>query len=156
MAENADDAKGDGQAVKIRRKTLTTCRVATDGSNVELEFVDHSGATVVLELPLDQAEAVVMTLPHLLARAVKSHTGDDEARYVFGLHEWSIEGAKDKSCLIATLKTTNGFEVSFGIPFEACQSLGWNLQNGADRAVDAGEMSEIGEETRGVTRLKLN
>ena len=51
-------------------------------------------------------------------------------------------GAKDNNCLIATLKTTNGFEVSFGIPFEACQSLGWNLQNGADRAIDAGELTE--------------
>jgi hypothetical protein len=97
-------------AVKIRSETLTTCRVATDGSNVELEFLDHSGAPVVLELPLDQAEAVVMTLPHLLARAVRSRAGNDEARYVFGLHEWSIEAAKDNNCLITTLKTTNGFE----------------------------------------------
>ncbi len=140
-------------AVKIRSETLTTCRVATDGSNVELEFLDHSGAPVVLELPLDQAEAVVMTLPHLLARAVKWRTGDDEARYVFGLHEWSLEGAKDNSCLIATLKTTNGFEVSFGIPFEACQSLGWNLQNGADRAANAGE---VAEEPVAAGRFKFN
>ena len=76
-----------------------------------------------------------------------------EARYVFGLHEWSIEGAKDNDCLIATLKTTNGFEVSFGIPFEACQSLGWNLQNGADRAIDAGEP---GEALPVAGRYKLN
>ena len=140
-------------AVKIRSETLTTCRVATDGSNVELEFLDHSGAPVVLELPLDQAEAVVMTLPHLLARAVRSRTGNDEARYVFGLHEWSIEAAKDNSCLITTLKTTNGFEVSFGIPFEACQSLGWNLQNGAERAIDAGELNE---ESLAAGRVKFN
>ena len=108
---------------------------------------------MVLELPLDQAKAVVMTLPHLLARAVRRRTGNDEARYVFGLHEWSIEAAKDNKCLITTLKTTNGFEVSFGIPFEACQSLGWNLQNGAERAIDAGELSE---ESFATGRVKFN
>jgi hypothetical protein len=121
-------------AVKIRSERLTTCRVAPDGSSIGLDFVDRAGAAVTVELPIEQAEAVVMTLPRLLACAVKRRTGNDEARYVFSLNEWSIESAKDQACLIATLKTTDGFEVSFGIPFEACQALGWNLQQGADRA----------------------
>jgi hypothetical protein len=143
MAENSGRAKGGGTAVKICSKQLTTCRVASDGSNVELEFLDQSDAAVTVELPLDQAEAVIMTLPHLLARAVRRCTGNDEARYVFGLDEWSIEGAKDQDCLIATLKTTNGFEVCFGIPFEACRSFGWTLQRGADAALEGGEAGEI-------------
>ena len=143
--------------MKIRSSQLTTCRVANDGSNVGLEFLDQSGATVTVELPLDQAEAVIMTLPHLLARAVRRQTGDQDARYVFGLHEWALEGAKDQECLIATLKTTNGFEVCFGIPFEACKSFGWNLQRGADRArasADAGEAELAIEAAR--CRVKLN
>jgi hypothetical protein len=128
--------------VKIRSETLTTCCVATDGSSVGLEFLDRSGTAVMLELPLDQAEAIAMTLPHLLARAVRRRTGIDEARYVFGLNEWSIESAEDQNCLIATLKTTNGFEVCFGIPFEACQSLGWSLQQGADAPIETSEVDE--------------
>jgi hypothetical protein len=32
-----------------------------------------------------------------------------------------------------------GFQASFGIPFQACRSLRWNLLQGADRASDAGE-----------------
>ena len=143
--------------MKIRSSQLTTCRVASDGSNVGLEFLDQSGATVTVELPLDQAEAVIVTLPHLLARAVRRQTGDQDARYVFGLHEWALEGAKDQECLIATLKTTNGFEVCFGIPFEACKSFGWNLQRGADRAreaADAGEAELAIEAAR--CRVKLN
>ena len=56
------------KAVRICSKKLTVCHVAEDGSNVGL---DHAGTRVVLELPLEQAEAVVMTLPHLLARATK-------------------------------------------------------------------------------------
>lgn len=135
-------AKDGGPAVKIRSSKLTTCRVASDGSSVGLEFLDQSGATVTVELPLEQAEAVVMTLPHLLGQAVKRKTGTQEARYVFDLHEWAIESAKDQQCLIATLKTANGFEVCFGIPFEACRSLGWNLQHGAAQAVAGAQAGE--------------
>lgn len=125
--------------MKIRSSTLTTCSVAPDGENVELEFVDGGGETVTLELPFAQAEAVVMTLPHLLARALRQQTGDDEARYVFGLREWFLESAKGQPCLIATLKTTDGFEVSFAIPFEACRSLGFYLLDGAVQAVATGD-----------------
>ena len=133
--------------MKICSKKLTVCRVAEDGSNVGIEFLDRAGTRVVLELPLEQAEAVVMTLPHLLARAAKLHTGKDDARYVFGLNEWCIEGVNENS-VIATLKTTDGFEVSFGIPLEVCRSFGWNLQHCADRA--RGDSCEV------ATRPKLN
>jgi hypothetical protein len=112
--------------------------------------LDHEGAAVTVELPLDQAEAIVMTLPHLLTLAIRQSTGNDEARYVFGLHGWSIEAAKGENCLIATLITTKGFEVSFGIPFEACHSLGWNLQHGVGRAV------AVGVEAGPANRIKLN
>jgi hypothetical protein len=141
------------KTVTIRSKKLTTCSVAPDGSNIGLEFLDQSGATIAVELPLDQAEAVVMTLPHLLARALVNCTGSAAARYVFELDEWSIERAKDQNCLIATLKTRNGFEVCFGVPFEACQSLGSTLQRGADEAVEA---SAVNDEAIAPSRSKLN
>jgi hypothetical protein len=123
--------------VKVRSQKLTTCRVANDGSSVGLEFLDVSGAKVTLELPLDQAEALIMTLPHLLTRAVRRRTGNQQARDVFGLREWALEGAKEQECLIATLTTMDGFEVCFGISFEECRSLGWNLQQSADAALEA-------------------
>jgi hypothetical protein len=123
--------------VKIRSHTLTTCQVAADGTNVSLEFLDHDGAPIAVEFPIDQAEAVVMTIPHLLARAVKRQTGDEAARYVFNLEGWSIESTESGNCLLATLTTSHGFEVCFAIPHEACHSLGWNLQQGASDIVDA-------------------
>jgi hypothetical protein len=153
MAENGPVEKGDAMPMKIRSSRLTTCRVATDGTNVELEFIDRAGAPVTLELPFDQAEAVVMTLPSLLTRALRHHIGNDDARYVFGLREWSLESTRDQTCLIATLKTPDGFEVSFGIPLEACRSLGWGLQNGAEQAVAA---SKAREETLAPGDIKLN
>lgn len=153
MAENGWLEKSDAMPVKIRSSRLTTCGVAADGKNIELEFIDSSGAPVTVELPFDQAESVVMTLPSLLNRALRQRTGDIDARYVFGLREWSLESTRDQSCLIATLKTTDGFEVSFGIPIEACRSLGWSLQEGVDQAVAAGERHE---ETTATGTIKLN
>lgn len=47
-----------------------------------------------------------MTLPHVLAYALKRRTGKPEARYVFGLGEWCIEDTRDRDSLIVTLKTT--------------------------------------------------
>ena len=90
--------------VKIRSEKLTTCRVAADGEEVGLEFLDTSGAAVRLEMPVEQAELLIMTLPQLLASALRQKTGDEDARYVFGLGEWAIESAKGQDCLIATLK----------------------------------------------------
>jgi hypothetical protein len=99
-------------------------------------------ALLGLGASVEQAEAIVMTLPHLLARATKLRTGSEHARYVFGLDEWSIERVDNDNCLIATLKTTDGFELSFGIPFEACSSLGWNLHHKANEAPRIASESE--------------
>jgi hypothetical protein len=118
--------------VKIRSQRLTTCRVTANGAEIGLEFLDVSGAAVRLEMPVEQAESLVMTLPQLLALALRQKTGDEDARFVFALGEWAIESAKGQDCLIATLKTPDGFEVCFGIPFEACRSLGWNLLRAAE------------------------
>jgi hypothetical protein len=139
--------------VKIASSKLTTCGVAADWETVELEFLDQSGAATTLQLPLDQAEAVVMTLPHVLAYALKRRTGQQDARYVFGLGEWCIEDTRDQDSLIVTLKTTDGFEVSFGIPFEAGRALGFSLQHEAKAAIAA---SERDEESVAPGRMGLN
>jgi hypothetical protein len=139
--------------VKIASSKLTTCGVAADWETVELEFLDQSGAATTLQLPLDQAEAVVMTLPHVLAYALRRRTGKQDARYVFGLGEWCIEDTRDQDSLIVTLKTTDGFEVSFGIPFEAGRALGFSLQHEAKAAIAA---SERDEESVAPGRMGLN
>jgi hypothetical protein len=67
-----------------------------------LEFIDSSGSVVTVEFPFDQAEKVAMTLPRLLACALKQKTGNDDARYVFELGESSLESVRGHRCLIAT------------------------------------------------------
>lgn len=113
--------------MKISSSRLTTCSVARDGETVEIGLLDRSGMPVSVELQFDQAESVVMTLPQLLAWAVKRQTGNENARYVFHVSNWSVEIANNDDCLILTFWTTDGFEVSLGIPSAALPSLGQAL-----------------------------
>jgi hypothetical protein len=50
-----------------------------------------------IEMPFDQAESIVMTIPRLLSAALKMQTGDAQARYVFSVGNWSLELAKDQN-----------------------------------------------------------
>jgi hypothetical protein len=87
---------------------LTTCGVAQDGRTLWLNLVDDKGAEVSLQLPFDQTQAIAMTLPSLLTRALRALTGKAIARYVFPLDHRSIEGSSDCDGLIITLGTEGG------------------------------------------------
>jgi hypothetical protein len=63
-----------------------------------------------------------MTLPGLLSKALKARCGNESSRYVFPLGEWLLEGAADGRTVIVTLKTVDGFEVSFGASLGLCPS----------------------------------
>lgn len=125
--------------MKICSAKLTTCGVAQDGQVVRLDLVDDTGADVTLQLPFDQAQAVAMTLPSLLTRALRSLTGSAAARYVFPLDSWSVEQAKEQDGLLLTLATEQGFTVSFGIPAEACKGLGRTLAGGGEPSADGAD-----------------
>jgi len=139
--------------MKIRSNKLTQCVVSADGEIIELGLVDQSNTAVSVQLTFDQAEAVVMTLPHLLQAALKRRTGRQDARYAFGIGDWMIEETKGENCLLVTLTTADGFQVCFGIPFDACQALGWSLMHHAEQVREA---RELAEETRAPDPLGLN
>jgi hypothetical protein len=120
--------------VRICSSKLTTCDVSQDGSTLALSLLDHSGKPVTLELPLEQAEVVAVTLPHLLSRAVKQKTGNDKSRYVFKVDEWAIETVEDHDSLIVTLTTGNGFSVSFEFSYAACQCIIRDIEEGLEKA----------------------
>ena len=120
--------------MKICSRKLTTCKVVGDGGAVELGLLDRSGTPVCVQLPFDQAGSLVMTLPHVLALALKRRTGLKNSRYVFRISMWSIESTEDDKCLIVTLKTADGFEVSLGMPFDTCRPLGVSLHCEAEKA----------------------
>lgn len=127
--------------LKIVSHELTDCGVTTDGDTIRLDLIDQTGLPVSLQLPFEQAEAVAMTLPHLLSLAVKAKVGDVTASYVFPLGHWRLERPQSHEGLMLTLMTSDGFQVSFGIPTETCAALGWALKHeaqNADAAVDFG------------------
>jgi hypothetical protein len=123
-----------GTRVKNHSSKLTTCDVRQDGSTIALGLLDHSGRPVTLELPLEQAEAVAVTLPHLLSQAVKKKTGNDKSRYVFKVDEWAIETVEDHDSLVVTLTTGNGFSVSFDFSYAACQCIIGDFEEGLEKA----------------------
>jgi hypothetical protein len=117
--------------MEIESAQLTTCDVTRDGDVVRLKFIDTAGNAVVLKLPFAQAGSLTMTLP-------QARSGEEGSRFVFPLGEWLLEGVADGSTLIVTLKTTDGFEVSFAAPLDRCRSLASDLcREAADVAAAA-------------------
>ena len=119
-------------AMIIHCSKLTTCTALDDGETVKLEFLDQDGNPISLVLSFEDAESIAMTLPQLLTKAVKAQTGQDNARYVFALGRWLLEGVEDHQSLILTLATADGFEVSFRVPHATCRALGWALRHDSD------------------------
>ena len=131
MSRRDRNADAPGDLMEIESAQLTTCDVTRDGEVVRLKFVDTAGNAVALQLPFAQAGSLTMTLPHLLTKALKARSGEEGSRFVFPLGEWLLEGVADGSTLIVTLKTTDGFEVSFAAPLDRCRSLASDLRREA-------------------------
>jgi hypothetical protein len=108
---------------------LATCSALGDGETVRLEFPDEGRNPVSLLLSFEHAESIAMTLPGLLTQAVRAQTRQNNARYVFPLGQWQLEGAEDHQSFILTLTTADGFEVSFRVPQDTSRALGWMLQH---------------------------
>ena len=74
--------------MRIASGDLLTCGASADGETIRLDLSDVAGQPVSLDLPFEQAQAIAMTLPTLLSKALKARTGRSEARYAFPLGHW--------------------------------------------------------------------
>lgn len=120
----------------INCSALTTCDAVDSGETVVLEFIDDEGRGISMRLPFEHAQSIAMTLPRLLTQAVKARTGHESGRYVFPLGQWVLEEINGSRSVILTLKTEDGFEVSFAMPPDAAKSLGWSLQHQAEQSAE--------------------
>jgi hypothetical protein len=93
--------------------SLSTCDVSPDGDYVRLNFEDALGRPATLRLTRSCVQQLVMTLPHLLSKALQTRYGDRSLRAVFALGDWRLEAAVGSKDLILTMTTADGFEVSF-------------------------------------------
>ncbi len=109
--------------MQIETQALTTCEVAPDGA-VSLGLVDSGGNSATIRLSLNQVGALVMTLPSLLDKALRSRYGDQSLRFAYPLDSWMVEQSSDPTQRMVTLRTVDGFSVCFSVPRDQQSLLG--------------------------------
>jgi hypothetical protein len=129
---------------------MCSAGLVDDGRVVRLDLVDDEGADVSLQLSLEQAQAIAMTLPSLLTQARQDLADKTDSRYVLALDRWTVQQSNDCTGLLLTLATGEGFEVCFDVPAEACRGLGLVLGGGG------GRNTEDQNEQTPTTRLKAH
>jgi hypothetical protein len=116
----------------IDGKVLDQFQVAPDGASVQLGLRDRAGRPVAERLPVECLNALMMTLPGMLAQALRAQHRDSSLRMVFPVGEWSVESAAAGDLLILTLGTPDGFKVSFGIRSAELAAIGGAAERGED------------------------
>lgn len=99
----------------IKAAALTTYGVSPDGRHVRIHVTDDAGAPAVLELPTPALNELMMTLPRMLREALQNQYQDPSLRLVHDMGDCQVEQAAGDDRLILTLRTPDGFEVSFAI-----------------------------------------
>ena len=113
---------------------FTECEVAADGT-VTLGFADSNGNKATVRLTVNQVGALAMTLPDLIARALRTRYGDQTLRYAYPLTSWTVEQSTDPKTGMMTLGTRDGFSVCFSMRREIQTELGQALTT--ERRTDA-------------------
>jgi hypothetical protein len=90
---------------------------------ISLVVEDASGRSVRLRFPTDVLSSLIMTLPQMLTAAVQRRRNDPTERLVYPLAESRTELSTDRSTQILTLKTRDGFTVSFAISDEQFEEI---------------------------------
>src|SRR5262245_10284970 len=100
----------------IRARELTTFDVAPDGQSVSIHVIDDEGSPATLELPSDCLSALLMTLPGIVQRSLRLRFSDQSLRVVYPVGDWDVERSPVHGGVVVTLRTPDGFAVSFGLP----------------------------------------
>ncbi|WP_439541318.1 hypothetical protein [Hyphomicrobium sp.] len=102
--------------MSINVKEMTTYAISDDGKTVTLSLVDEDGKPASLRFQIPDIGNLSMTLPSLIEAALRRQLRDGSFRYAYPIGSWSIEQATDPASLIVTLRTKDGFGVSFSMP----------------------------------------
>jgi hypothetical protein len=114
-------------------KQLTTYKVSEDGQTITLSLVDAVGEPASLNFQISELGNLLMTLPNLIEAALKRKYRDASFRFTYPVGSWSVESATDPSALIITLRTTDGFGVSFSLARGNAEELGRSVSASALR-----------------------
>ena len=100
----------------IQARQLTTFQVAPDGRSVALNVTDEHAEPATLVFPSECLNELLMTLPDIVHRALRLRFRDESMRVVYPVGTWDVERGQTAGQLIVTLRTPDGFAVSFSLP----------------------------------------
>jgi len=99
----------------IRGRQLTTFDVSPDGESFAIHVTDEEARPATLVLPAECLNALMMTLPEMVRRSLHRRFRDDTMRVVYPVGSWEVEASPQPGTVIVTLRTPDGFQVSFGL-----------------------------------------
>ncbi len=100
----------------IRGKCLSTYEVALDGRSVSIHVQDENAEPGALVLPSDCLGPLMVTLAEMMRQSLSRQYHDPSLRYVYPVADWSLEASGEQpDVAILTLRTPDGFQMSFGI-----------------------------------------
>lgn len=111
----------------IHVKEMTTYSISDDGQTVTLRPEDAAGNPTSLQFRIPDLGNLAMALPSLIEAALRRQLRDVSFRYAFPMGSWSVEQSADPASLIVTLRTKDGFGVSFSMPRNNALQLAHSL-----------------------------
>ena len=99
----------------IHGKQLTRFDIAPDGESVAIHVMDDEARPATLVLPSECLNELMMTLPAMVRRSLRLKFRDSSLRVVYPVGSWEVERSQTPGTMIVTLRTPDGFEVSFGL-----------------------------------------
>jgi hypothetical protein len=109
---------------RIDVQKLTRFETADDGLSIEVLVQDSAGRPASLSFPIECLTSFIMTLPGMVTSALQRRQKDPTLRVVFPLQEFEVELSSNPDTRILTLKTLDGFAVSFGLSEDQCRRIG--------------------------------
>jgi len=106
--------------------------VDTEGGTISLDLFDETDQKFTLQMSVEQVGMLVMTLPNLIEVALRRRFRDSTFRYTYATGACTVEQASDPNALIMTMKTTDGFGISFAVSRERARQLSEALSLGAE------------------------
>jgi hypothetical protein len=100
-------------AKEIEATCLTSFEIESDGARVRLNLQDSGGEAGSVVLPAQCINQLLMTLPEMARQALRAQTRNEALRLVFPTRSWTLERADVEGKAILTMRTDDGFEVSF-------------------------------------------
>src|SRR5258708_2703508 len=107
----------------LRAARLTRCSLAADGTGVAIGVADADGQEGALMLPTECLNALIMTLPDMMRRALRLQHQDPTLRLVYPVASWEIELSTEPGTFILTLRTPDNFHVSFALTASDFQEM---------------------------------